>query len=167
MARHNTVRAHTAAWHIYDKEFRSQGGKVGITLNTDWIEPISKADNYAADVDWAFTLGFWAELRVFFNLNQAWNLLYTLSKPIYLTGDYPKEVKDTLRSLNISLPDFTDEEIKMNKGSSDFFGVNHYTTSLVSKCQVGTEDCDFGFYESVCPNWPSSGSGWLYSNPYG
>ena len=35
----NTVRAHTAAWHIYDKEFRYQEGKVGITLNTDWIEP--------------------------------------------------------------------------------------------------------------------------------
>lgn len=149
IARHNTVRAHTAAWHIYDTEFRSsQHGRVGITLNTDWIEPITENDVYASRVDWAFTLGYWAE-------------------PIYLTGDYPQEVKQTLANLNISLPVFNTTEIKRNLGSSDFFGVNHYTTSLVSACSIGTKDCDFGFYESVCSNWPTAGSSWLSSNPYG
>ena len=50
-ARHNTVRAHAEAWHVYDKEFRSeQKGLVGITLNTDWVQPITPNDQGAADV---------------------------------------------------------------------------------------------------------------------
>ena len=52
-------------------------------------------------------------------------------------------------------------------GSSDFFGVNHYTTSLVGWCQAGTNGCDWGYYQTRCSNWPTAGSSWLASNPYG
>ena len=170
MARHNTVRAHTEAWHIYDKEFRSeQKGLVGITLNTDWIQPITNSDKdlQAAVTNNAFDLGFWAD-------------------PIYKTGDYPQIVKDLLARENAKLPSFTPEEINKNLGksqelqtlkvkflvncnlgSSDFFGVNHYTTSLVGWCQAGTDGCDWGYYQTNCSNWPTAGSDWLLSNPYG
>ena len=84
-----------------------------------------------------------------------------------MTGDYPDQVKSTLAGLGIDLPAFTEQEMQLNRGSSDFFGLNHYTTSLVSKCEMGTPDCDFGFIESVCSNWPRAGSDWLSSNPYG
>lgn len=90
----------------------------------------------------AFQLGFWAD-------------------PIYKTGDYPDLVKSTMKSLNISLPAFTDTEIQRNKHSADFFAINHYTTSLVVPCTAGKGDCDLGFDEKVCSNWPSSGSDWL------
>ena len=85
------------------------------------MQPITDSDNdqAAADAKNAFDLGFWAD-------------------PIYLTGDYPKIVKDTLSMLNVTLPKFTPDEISRNKGSSDFFGVNHYTTSLVGYCKAGT-----------------------------
>lgn len=150
-ARHNTVRAHAEAWHIYDKEFRSeQKGLVGITLNTDWVQPItdSDKDHQAAAAKNAFDLGYWAD-------------------PIYKTGDYPQIVKDLLAKENAKLPSFTPDEIKKNLGSSDFFGVNHYTTSLVGWCQAGTDGCDWGYYQTRCSNWPTAGSSWLASNPYG
>jgi len=149
VARHNTVRAHAAAYHVYDKEFRAkQQGVVGITLNTDWVQPITPADQPGADAKNAFDLGYWAD-------------------PIYLTGDYPDIVKDTLAMLKVNLPKFTPEEIAANKGSSDFFGVNHYTTSLVSACKAGTKGCDWGYTQTRCSNWPTAGSSWLASNPYG
>ena len=81
------------------------------------ITLLNDSDHQAAASKNAFDLGFWAE-------------------PIYLTGDYPKIVKDTLGMLNVTLPKFSPEEIAKNMGSSDFFGVNHYTTSLVGYWNV-------------------------------
>ena len=50
--------------------------------------------------------------------------------PIYL-GYYPDALKKQCGS---RLPEFTAEEIAVVKGSSDFFGLNHYTTHLVCEC---------------------------------
>ena len=49
--------------------------------------------------------------------------------PIY-KGYYPDSVKEMIGD---RLPEFTDEEIVVVKGSSDFFGLNTYTTQLVSE----------------------------------
>jgi beta-glucosidase len=48
--------------------------------------------------------------------------------PIYL-GHYQKYMKQMLRE---HLPEFTPEELKVVKESSDFYGVNTYTTKLCS-----------------------------------
>ena len=58
-------------------------------------------------------LGFWAD-------------------PIYRTGDYPPSV--LARIPDWALPRMTDEQKKLNLGTADFFGLNHYTTSLVKDC---------------------------------
>ena len=102
-------------------------------------------DVQAAELDMAFQLGFWAD-------------------PIFKTGDYPDLVRAKLKELNTPLPQFTPAEIKRNKLSADFFGLNHYTTSLVKPCDNENEhdDCDGpGFREETCHSWPSSGSDWL------
>lgn len=52
-----------------------------------------------------------------------------MKDPIY-KGHYPKVVKDMIGD---RLPDFTEEEISVVKGSSDFFGLNTYTTQLASE----------------------------------
>jgi len=49
--------------------------------------------------------------------------------PIY-KGTYPAFLKDMLGD---RLPEFTSDEIEVVKGSSDFFGLNTYTTNLVRK----------------------------------
>lgn len=53
--------------------------------------------------------------------------------PIYL-GAYPAYMKEVLGD---RLPEFTPEEIKLVHGSSDFYGMNTYTTNL---CKAGGDD---------------------------
>ena len=72
-----------------------------------------------------------------------------------------RKIWASLKLLNVKF------SVNYNLGSSDFFGVNHYTTSLVGWCQAGTDGCDWGYYQTNCSNWPTAGSSWLASNPYG
>lgn len=53
-------------------------------------------------------------------------------EPIY-NGHYPQVVKDILKD---RLPEFTPEELAIVKGSSDFFGLNTYTTHLVREYET-------------------------------
>lgn len=48
--------------------------------------------------------------------------------PIYL-GHYPPYLKSMVGD---RLPTFTQDEIELVKGSSDFYGMNTYTTNLIS-----------------------------------
>lgn len=53
--------------------------------------------------------------------------------PVYL-GQYPAYMKEMLGD---RLPEFTPQELAVVKGSSDFYGMNTYTTNL---CKAGGED---------------------------
>ena len=44
---------------------------------------------------------------------------------------------------------------------------DYSSTNLVESCEFGSENCQFGFKESVCDNWPTSGSDWLRVVPWG
>ncbi|KAJ8936595.1 hypothetical protein NQ314_012210 [Rhamnusium bicolor] len=49
---HNVLKAHAAAWHVYDDEFRAtQNGKVTMVIDSNWFEPEtdSAADRAAAE----------------------------------------------------------------------------------------------------------------------
>jgi beta-glucosidase len=48
--------------------------------------------------------------------------------PIYLTGDYPACMR---RQLGDRLPRFAPEESALLKGSSDFYGMNTYTSDYI------------------------------------
>ncbi|WP_100615744.1 GH1 family beta-glucosidase [Confluentibacter citreus] len=107
LAGHHFILAHAKAVHIYRNKYSHQNGKIGITNNCDWREPLtdSKEDKEAAERALEFFLAWFAD-------------------PIY-KGDYPKTMKERLGD---RLPKFSSEEKDMIKGTSDFFGLNHYTT---------------------------------------
>ncbi|XP_047122275.1 beta-glucosidase 34-like [Schistocerca piceifrons] len=122
LAAHTVIRAHAMVYRLYDEQYRStQNGKVGITLNCDWFVPY---DDLEESLE--------AQERVIeFQLD-----LY--ANPIYIDGDYPAVVRERVDNNSRAegrprsrLPSFTDEEKRMINGSSDFFGLNSYTASLV------------------------------------
>ena len=93
---------------IYRKKYKAtQKGLIGISNNCDWREPLTNSDEdkQAAQRALEFFLAWFAD-------------------PVY-KGEYPAVMKERLKE---RLPEFTSEEKKMIKGSSDFFGLNHYTT---------------------------------------
>jgi len=157
LARHNTVRAHTKAYRVYEKEFKEQQkGQCGITINTDWYEgkTDSKEDMEAAQHQMDLQAGFWAD-------------------PIYTeTGDYKQYVKDVMaqhaKEKGYTVPPFTEDEKAENAMAADFFGLNHYTSRLLSPgdCGESKDEC-YALSADTCSEWPTSGSDWLYSVPWG
>jgi len=114
---HSILISHSLAVKAYREEFKakSPGGKgiIGITLNGDWGEPwdSSNENKAAAQRSLEFWIGWYAD-------------------PVYLTGDYPASMK---AQLGDRLPSFTKEQSALLKGSSDFYGMNTYTTNLVKQ----------------------------------
>lgn len=123
LAGHHIILAHAEAVAVYRKEFSRQGGKIGITNNCDWREPLSDSapDQAAAERALEFYLAWFTD-------------------PIYL-GHYPQCMVDRLGD---RLPTFSPEEVELVQGSSDFFGLNHYTTMLAS--EADGEFIDAGVY---------------------
>ena len=107
LAGHHLILSHASAVRLYKSEFRHQNGQIGITNNCDWREPVddSPENVEAAERSLLFFLGWFTD-------------------PIYL-GDYPRVMRDRLGD---RLPKFTLEEKSLIMGSSDFFGLNHYST---------------------------------------
>ncbi|TFY52526.1 hypothetical protein EVJ58_g9969 [Rhodofomes roseus] len=114
---HSVILAHAYASKLYREQFKqAQGGQIGITLNGDWMMPYDdapeniEAAQHALDV----AIGWFAD-------------------PIYL-GHYPEYLGVMLGD---RLPVFTPEELAVVKGSSEFYGMNTYTTNL---CKAGGDD---------------------------
>ncbi|XP_074551426.1 uncharacterized protein LOC141808651 [Halichoeres trimaculatus] len=160
---HNILKSHAEAWHVYNDNYRkTQGGKVGIALNSDWAEPTDPSrpeDVAAADRYLQFMLGWFAH-------------------PIFVNGDYPKTLKTQIEqkrkecplSEPARLPVFTAEESKRIHGTADFFGLNHYTSRLVNDSDGGCNPGPHGvgdFKAHVDPSWFSTASDWIFSAPWG
>lgn len=67
-----------------------------------------------------------------------WLQLGQYADPIFSTGNYPQRMIDLVaeasrrQGLNESrLKPFTQEEANNNRGTSDFFGLNHYSSTYV------------------------------------
>ncbi|XP_072388611.1 myrosinase 1-like [Diabrotica undecimpunctata] len=114
------LKAHAAVYRMYKSEFPHYEGKMSLTLDCNWMEPLTKnfEDVDAASRRQQFECGLYYH-------------------PI-VRGDWPYIVKYRiyLRSKNANLPEsrlpeFSLREIADIRGTYDFLGVNHYLTYLV------------------------------------
>ena len=150
VAGHNLIKAHAKAVQVYRQKYQThQKGQIGITNNCDWREPLSHsdADKSAAERALEFFLAWFAD-------------------PIY-KGDYPQSMK---KRLGARLPDFTEGEKEMILGSSDFFGLNHYTTMYASDATNNKEEssvygngglsADQDVNLSISPEWKLTSMQW-------
>lgn len=159
---HNILKSHAEAWHTYNDKYRkTQNGKVGIALNSEWTEPknpSSSQDNMASERYLNFMLGWFAH-------------------PIFVDGDYPALLRDQIRDKNTlcgkelaRLPVFTEAEKQRIQGTADFFGLNHYTTRLISEtlgsCEPGLHNVG-DFQVDVDSTWPNTSSDQIHSVPWG
>lgn len=127
---HSILVAHAHTAKLFRDEFKPKwGGEIAITLNGmvspiqrlkigldlpplgDWVEPWDPEDR--ADVEAC-------ERKLEFSI--AW-----FGDPIYY-GRYPDSMK---KQLGDRLPDFTEEEVTLIKGSNDFYGMNHYCANYI------------------------------------
>lgn len=160
-AAHRLIKAHARAWHSYDSLFRKeQKGMVSLALFCGWVEPAdpsSVSDQEAAKRALAFHLDFFA-------------------KPIFIDGDYPEVVKSQIASMSkrqgypsSRLPEFTEEEKRMIKGTADFFAVQYYSSRLVKyrenrKGELGVlQDVEIDIFPD--PAWIHVD--WVYVVPWG
>ncbi|XP_070205868.1 lactase/phlorizin hydrolase-like isoform X2 [Littorina saxatilis] len=158
---HTVLLAHAEAYHRYNDTYRpTQKGQIGITLNCDWAEPMDpvKADDIrASDVALHTFLGWFAH-------------------PVYVNGDYPEVMKQQVAAASAQegrrtsrLPQFTQTQKDRIAHTSDFFGLNHYTTNLVTPSDATGPSYfnDRHISESKDPSWIKSGSSWLRVVPWG
>ncbi|XP_071511195.1 cytosolic beta-glucosidase-like [Diadema antillarum] len=162
---HNMLKAHAQAWHTYDEKYRKyQNGIIGITLNGDFAEPFDRNDPTsveAADRYLHFHFGWFAH-------------------PIFVDGDYPNVMKMKIAEKSSAqgfktsrLPQFTEAEKAFIKGTSDFFGLNAYTTQYAVASKDGGDSSEPSYFaDSDVKNWhdetwPKSGSVWLRVVPWG
>lgn len=143
---HHLLLAHGRAVSIYRSDFvQKQGGIIGIANSGDYrypLDPQNKADVEAANraIEWQL----------------AW-----FADPIW-TGDYPASMREILGD---RLPQFTKQERAEIMGSSDFLGLNHYSSALASDPKkaakiAGEYWVDMHVDYSNDPGWPKNCMGW-------
>lgn len=152
------ILAHAKVYRLYQKEFRkSQNGHIGFVIDGRWYEPATDEDLEATERVREFNVGL-------------------LLNPILVNGDYPEIVKKRLNELSVEegilrrkLLDFTTDEKEMIKNSTDFLGLNIYTSFLVKE---NREKLNFSFrndYNATIfqnSNWEKSQSKWLKVTPW-
>jgi len=163
IAAHNQIRAHARAYRAYYQDFASsQAGKVGITLNVNWGEPRDASnddDLIASDNFMQFQLGWYAH-------------------PIFVDGKYPEVMRSKIDDKSEAqgfpesrLPQFTAEESAMIFNSSDFLGINFYTSNVVYTEEGDLENIDWNADQDVGAyqddTWFAAGSVWLKVTPWG
>lgn len=155
LASHHQILAHGRTYRLYrEKFFKIQRGVVGISLNSDFAVPFSSApeDVLSAQRYHEFQLGWFAD-------------------PIWF-GDYPASMKQRCGD---RLPKFTESEMRMLKNSSDFFGLNHYTSRYSKAVDVNIKPGYFqdrGVILSLTNSngqliGPAQYPNWLYAYPQG
>ncbi|KAK7687310.1 hypothetical protein QCA50_009815 [Cerrena zonata] len=132
----NLIKAHAVAVQTY-RGLISEGkiAKGKIALKHDGQRPIPFDSNSASDREVV-------ERRADIYIG-------IFSQPIYVDGNYPKRVLDTIPAS--ILRRFTDDEKKIIKGSADFYAIDSYATIVAKTPPNGIEACASNVND---PNWP-------------
>ncbi|OMO71965.1 Glycoside hydrolase, family 1 [Corchorus olitorius] len=156
---HNVLLSHATVADIYKKNYKDkQNGLIGISLDVMWYEPDTNAteDIEATQRAQDFQLGWFLDPLMF--------------------GDYPSSMRSRVGS---RLPDFTESESALLKGSLDFLGINHYTTfyarqnatnsvaDLLNDCVTDAAAFVFPFNKDGNAIGDRANSMWLYIVPSG
>ena len=163
LCNHHMLLSHAAAYHSYkDRFFASQGGKIGINFNVDYIYPAnSSVDPSITDKALEFGLGVYA------------NAIFTEE------GGYPQIMIDEVGRKSQAegrprskLPVFTQAQKDFVRGSADFMAVNYYSSYLATPRPDDPSLPpswwnDRNFVQSRDPSWKRAKSEWLYQVPQG
>lgn len=153
---HTELVSHAHAVKLYREKYQAkQRGQIGITLHGNYSEPWDVDDPLdvkAAERAREFEIAWYAD-------------------PVHKTGDYPASMR---AQLGDRLPHFTPEESKLVLGSSDFYGMNSYTTFFVRHKDTPPELNDHsGNVDKLDENkqgvsrGPASDTYWLRTAPWG
>ncbi|XP_044014820.1 myrosinase 1-like [Aphidius gifuensis] len=157
---HNMLKAHTRAYEIYDEEFRQiNNGKIGIVIAGFYHFSVEENDTESSDVAFQYESGW-------------------IAHPIFSkNGDYPPVMKERIGENSklegyprSRLPEFSPDWIQRIKGTSDYFGLNHYSSNLVKsvpKNPITGWINDSGIVSSVDKSWMRAASIWLSVVPKG
>ncbi|KAF2898478.1 hypothetical protein ILUMI_07698 [Ignelater luminosus] len=160
---HNLLKAHARVYHMYKKQFKYQKGKIGIVIDCHWSEPATQSDSdiKAAERMTQFSCGW-------------------ITNPIFTKkGDYPKVMKDFVKARSLAegyntsrLPEFTKDEIKYIRKSSDYLGLNHYMTFMVADKPADpigdpSQEKDIQVATWQDPSWPPGTVYPFRSTPWG
>ena len=155
LAGHHLLLAHARAVQAYRALDGSAtgggGGEIGIVLNTNWYAPANAGDpTHRAAATRALTFQF------------GWFM-----DPI-TTGTYPAAMR---ARVGARLPTFTAAEAALLRGSFDWIGLNHYTTSVVEPLPSGMHlpyPPGYAFDQAVLPlptaDWPTPPPGGVAAN---
>ncbi|CAN4110461.1 unnamed protein product [Withania somnifera] len=142
---HHFLLAHAQTAKLYREKYQaSQKGEIGIVLVASWFEPYSKTKK---DVDATqraidFTLGWFIHPLTY--------------------GDYPEVMSKIVGN---RLPKFTTEQAEMVKGSSDFMGLNYYTTMYVANINATRNKENISYVSDIQVNQTVERNGKLIGEP--
>ncbi|XP_039746608.1 myrosinase 1-like [Pararge aegeria] len=119
--------AHATAYRIFEREFRPKfPGRISLANYELWIRPATINDTELAELGRQHSTGRYAH-------------------PIFSkTGGWPPSIEKLMLEYSLRqgyqrsrLPPFSTEEVEFIKGTADFYGMNHYTTSLIRPAKPG------------------------------
>jgi len=153
---HHVLIGHGLAVQTYRNKYqKAQNGTIGLTINCGYsypFDPSNPDDIKAVEINELFSCGYYGDPIAF--------------------GKYPDIMHEMITGNR--LPNFTEAQSQLLKGSYDFIGINHYTSKYVKWTGVvgNTSQNDARLYETPTDVnghliGPYADSSWLNVYPKG